>query len=191
MRSAVARAVVRRLGARRADEVVADVAPHLRAGERLLDIGAGTGQVAARLIGRGFPVTAVDVRDLSCEPTVSPALVDGRTLPFEDGSFDVALLITVLHHTPDPDAVLAEAARVARRVIVQEDVHASRGQHLATMVMDSVVNLEFFGHPHTNRSDAGWREAFVRHRLRVVASSTKPFWRWFRSATYVLDATQG
>ena len=25
------------------------------------------------------------------------------------------------------------------------------------MVMDSIVNLEFFGHPHTNRSDAGWR----------------------------------
>lgn len=187
LRTAVGRALVRRLGARRADEVVADIVPHLRAGDRIIDVGAGTCQIAARLVARGFAVTAVDVRDQSCEPSIVPVLIDGGTLPFQDRAFDVALLITVLHHTHRPDDVLAEATRVSRRVIVQEDVHRSELQRLATMTMDSIVNLEVLGHPHSNRSDAAWRAAFERLGLQIVASSHKRFWRWFESATYVLD----
>lgn len=187
LKSALGRALVRRLGAARADDVIADVAAHLRPGNRILDVGAGTCQIAARLVADGFAVTAVDVRDQSCEPSVVPELVDGLTLPFAADAFDVALLITVLHHTRRPDHVLAEAARVARRVIVQEDIHDTEFERRATMVMDSVVNLELLGHPHSNRSDQEWRAAFARLGLEVVAASRKRFWRWFQSATYLLE----
>jgi len=47
----------------------------------------------------------------------------GVRLPFADGEFDTVLLLSVLHHAKSPEAVLAEAARVARhRVIVFEDI---------------------------------------------------------------------
>jgi SAM-dependent methyltransferase len=46
---------------------------------------------------------------------------DGTTIPFADGSFDVALLVDVLHHTDDPAAVLAEAARVASQGVLIKD----------------------------------------------------------------------
>jgi hypothetical protein len=127
------------------------------------------------------------VRDWSCEPTVVPQLVDGVTLPYSDDAFAVGLLITVLHHTPDPEQVLAEAARVARRLIVMEDVHNNETQRLATMAMDSIVNLEFRGHPHSNRTDAEWRATFARHGLDVVSGWRKTYWRAFRTATYVLE----
>ena len=46
---------------------------------------------------------------------------DGRTIPYADGEFDVALLCDVLHHAPEDAAqLLAEAARVARRVLVKD-----------------------------------------------------------------------
>jgi SAM-dependent methyltransferase len=180
-------AFVRWIGGPRADDIVARIAPLLPSDGPVLDVGAGACQVAARLVGRGFDVTAVDVRDVSCEPSIEVLVVDGARLPFPDDAFAAAMLITMLHHTRDPELVLREAARVARRVVVMEDVHRGRVQWIATMVMDSIVNLEFFGHPHTNRSDAGWRRTFERLGLDVVASSSKPFWWVFRSATYVLE----
>lgn len=186
-RTARGRAIIRRLGAGRARDIVADIESHISRGARVLDIGAGGCQVAALLRARGVDVTAVDIHDVSCEPTIVPIIVDGETLPFGDDTFDVALLITMLHHTSAPDRVLAEASRVAKRLVIQEDVHMSVAQKYATMAMDSVINLEFFGHPHTNRSDVEWRAAFSRLGLRVVAATQRPFWKLFRSATYALD----
>jgi len=39
---------------------------------------------------------------------------DAARLPFQDGSFDVAFMITVLGEVPDPAAAVAEAVRVLR-----------------------------------------------------------------------------
>ena len=37
---------------------------------------------------------------------------DGRTLPFDDGSFDTVISVQVLEHTPDPQRLVDEMARV-------------------------------------------------------------------------------
>lgn len=187
VRTAPGRRLVRRVSAGRAEELVRRVVPHLPRGGRVIDIGAGTCQVAAGLVARGFAVTAVDLRDWSCEPTVVPQLIDGDRLPFPDDTFAVGLLITVLHHTRTPERVLSDAMRVARRLVVIEDVHAGRPQRMATMAMDSLVNLEVLGHPHSNRSEPEWRATFDGLGLNVIASSTIPFWRFFRSALFVLE----
>ncbi len=39
----------------------------------------------------------------------------GDRLPFEDGEFEAATAVEVLEHVPDPEAVLAEMARVSSR----------------------------------------------------------------------------
>jgi len=58
---------------------------------------------------------------------------DGRTLPFGDGEFDVALLCDVLHHAPkDAARLLAEAARVARHVLVKDHFARESFARLAT-----------------------------------------------------------
>ena len=50
--------------------------------------------------------------DRSSAPDV---LYDGHTLPFADESFDTLLNIQVLEHTPEPQALLTEMARVLKR----------------------------------------------------------------------------
>jgi hypothetical protein len=58
------------------------------------------------------------------------------------------------------------------------------------MLADSWVNWEWRGHPHSNRSDAQWRETFGRLGLRVASSDEHIHWLWpwrFRHATYVLE----
>jgi ubiquinone/menaquinone biosynthesis C-methylase UbiE len=164
-----------------------NLAEYIPAGSRVLDVGAGNCAVATRLQALGFDVTPVDVADHSIYKDVVPLISDGRTLPFADDSFDVALYATVLHHTADPEAMLREGRRVAGRIVIVEDVHRSAAQKWATYAMDSVMNLEFFGHPHANKTDAQWRAAFSRLGLRVAKSHEHPFWCFFRSATYLLE----
>lgn len=181
------RRVVRWAGGVRAEELVNRFIPFIGKGNSVLDIGCGTGNVCECLRNRGLKVTPLDVRNLSFVDDLSPVLYDGRSMPFPDVAFDVGLLITVLHHTPDPLAVLKEAARVCRRLVIIEDIFESAPQKYLTFVMDSLLNLEFSGHPHSNKSDRGWRDAFAALGLTVVHATYNRSVLVFRHATYVLD----
>ena len=58
---------------------------------------------------------------------------DGRTIPYSDGEFDVALLCDVLHDAPEDGArLLAEAGRVARHVLVKDHFTREAFVRLAT-----------------------------------------------------------
>ncbi len=187
VRHNLGRTLVRHLGAQRARDIYADVALHLSNHDRVLDIGAGACDVTALFLRNGFHVTPLDVKNLSCVDELEPVLFDGARIPFDDDAYDTALLLNVLHHTADPDATLREARRVARRIVIHEDIYRSRLQRHATYLMDSITNLEFVGHPHTNRDDAGWKATFDRLAMTLVATHYKTFWGLFANATYVVE----
>jgi SAM-dependent methyltransferase len=136
-------------------------------GGPILDVGAGTCNGTELLLERGLEVTPLDVVDISFIPSIQPVLYDGITMPFDDDTFELALILTVLHHAKDPDAVLREARRVAKRVIVVEDVIRGPVHGFFTAAWDSLMNLEFIGHPHNNRTDASWLESFEAAGLRL------------------------
>ncbi|NLV73276.1 MAG: class I SAM-dependent methyltransferase [Chloroflexi bacterium] len=132
------------------------IAPH----SRVLDLGAGQGYISRYLASVGHRVTPVDVRDTSIFPEFKPMLYDGAHLPFESGSFDTAILCTVLHHTPSPEVVLREAGRVANQLVVIEDIFRTRFGKFTAAAGCSISNFQFTNHPHSNRSDEQWRETF-------------------------------
>jgi SAM-dependent methyltransferase len=88
-------------------------------GPRVLNAGAGQGSFSARLAERGFEVTSVDasaaaVAVLERRAAGPVAQADVADLPFEDETFDAAVLGEVLEHVPDDAAALREVARVIR-----------------------------------------------------------------------------
>jgi SAM-dependent methyltransferase len=96
---------------------------------------------------------------------------DGSTLPFEDGSFDVALLVDVLHHTNDPLVLLREASRVAPKKILLKD-HTLTGllAWQTLRFMDSVSNERYgVALPYNYLTKEQWEEAFRLLQLRTVA----------------------
>jgi ubiquinone/menaquinone biosynthesis C-methylase UbiE len=117
-----------------------------QAGERVLEVGPGTGYyslpVAASLEGGTLDV--LDVRSEFLDDVVRraqaarianirPTLGDGSALPYEDGSFDAAFLITVLGEIPDQDAALHELLRVLRpagRLVVGESLAGGDPHHV-------------------------------------------------------------
>jgi demethylmenaquinone methyltransferase/2-methoxy-6-polyprenyl-1,4-benzoquinol methylase len=101
----------------------------LRATDVVLDIGGGTGGVSARLRDLVRTVLVIEPsepltrRGHDRRPDIRFAVGDGRRLPVRDASADRVLLIEVLHHVEDADAVLDEALRVLRpggTVLVEE-----------------------------------------------------------------------
>jgi len=167
-------------------EKVSRFLPWLPAGSTTIDIGAGNGLVALELNKSGIQTTAVDVVNLSILPEIPVQVYNGASLPFPDRHFQFALLLTVLHHTKDPVAVLKEAARVAEQVIIIEDVYKNGLQKYATFAMDTLVN---FGHSemtYQNRSLQEWKVIFKELRLEVVAEKEKRVLGIFRQATVLL-----
>jgi ubiquinone/menaquinone biosynthesis C-methylase UbiE len=97
--------------------------PFIKSTDRILDVGAGDCRLDVLLKKKiGCEVVPVDVEDFN-ETDLPLTIFDGKRLPFADDSFDVVLLIFVLHHAEDARQVLEEARRVSRRsIIVFEDV---------------------------------------------------------------------
>jgi SAM-dependent methyltransferase len=159
----------------------------------LLDIGSGTGDLATQLARRrNLRCTYLDRRRLFFHPSPRPlVLCDGQALAFRQDVFDTVLLITTLHHCSHPGRILQEAKRVCRgRIIVVEDVFLSRWERVLTILKDTVLNLELFGHPRHFHSPSEWEEIFSDLGLSVEVQ--KPFrFRvlWivrFRDMVYVL-----
>ncbi|HUR15291.1 MAG TPA: methyltransferase domain-containing protein [Mycobacteriales bacterium] len=93
-------------------------------GTRLLDVGSGLGGPARMAATSGATVTGIDLVeefvDAANDLTARVGLQErarflatpGETLPFEDGSFDAAVMVHVGMNVPDKDAVFAEVHRV-------------------------------------------------------------------------------
>jgi SAM-dependent methyltransferase len=106
-------------------------------GERVLEVGPGTGYYTLEVadwVGPEGKVEVLDVQQQMLDHTmgraaergianISPTLADATAMPYEDGGFDAAYLVTVLGEVPDQDAALAELARVLKpggRLVVGE-----------------------------------------------------------------------
>ena len=171
----------------RAEDIVAYIKEFLEPKRSIIDIGAGCCHVSNILLRNGYHVSPVDIADNSWTPDVSPVIYDGRHLPYADDTFDIALLLAVLHHTPNPDLVLLEAKRVAKNVIILEDIYRDTVNRYVTYWSDSIGNLEFRGHPHTNKTDRDWRKTFERLGFSLLARKYRRSYWVFSHGVYVLE----
>lgn len=142
------------------------LAPH--PGERLLEIGPGTGYYSLPVAEWLTPAGRLDIFDIQREMldhtmrraderglrNLVPTEGDARALPYPDATFDGVYLATVLGEIPDQDAALREIARVLRP-----------GGRL--------VNGELFGDPHWVRPRR-LAEGAARAGLRPAQRSGTP-----------------
>ena len=100
---------------------------HMASPESILDVGCGEGVLtsewAERLEGR---IVGIDLPDPKLEaewqkrqrPNLEYKAEEATSLSFADDEFDMATAIEVLEHVPEPEATVAEMARVAKRWVL-------------------------------------------------------------------------
>jgi 2-polyprenyl-3-methyl-5-hydroxy-6-metoxy-1,4-benzoquinol methylase len=88
---------------------------------KVLDLGCGTGNLAAHLAARGYQVTGCDIAEemlMEAQSAYSDLVewvqlpVNWTRLPFEDGAFDALVASSVLEYVADLPDVLRELARM-------------------------------------------------------------------------------
>lgn len=103
-----------------ADAVTAGIAGVLGRGARVLEIGVGTGRIAAPLAAAGLRMVGVDLsrpmldRLRDKRAAVSAVVGDVAALPFRAGCVDAAVLVHVLHLVSDPRQVVRDAYATVR-----------------------------------------------------------------------------
>jgi phosphatidylethanolamine/phosphatidyl-N-methylethanolamine N-methyltransferase len=126
----------------------------LRAGERVLISGAGTG-ADLPYIPAGVAITAIDITPAMVERLASRAellgvpvdarVMDAAALEFEDASFDAVILHLILAVAPRPAACLREAERVlrpgGRAVVFDKWVADDRDPSLVRRLANVVTNV--------------------------------------------------
>jgi ubiquinone/menaquinone biosynthesis C-methylase UbiE len=143
-------------------------------GERLLELGVGTGYYSLDLAEWVGPQGALEIFDLQQEfldhvsraaearglSNVSATQGDATALPFADGSLDAVILTAVLGEIPDRVAVLREVRRVLRpggRLVVGElfgDPHFTTRASLARLGAEAGLRIE--------RHSGNWFGYFAR-----------------------------
>ncbi len=106
------------------------IIPHLRPGDRVLDVGCGNGTLGRAIMDdprcpKGVVVEGLERVARGGEPITVHAY-PGGTMPFPDGAFDAVIVADVLHHEENPGALLAECRRVSRRLVIIKD-HQVKG----------------------------------------------------------------
>jgi SAM-dependent methyltransferase len=165
-------------------EIGGRVAPHLRSGERVLDLGAGTGLIS-RWLQRKVAIqpSLAELVPYANRRREYPFLqmADPFHVPAEDRSFDAVLLLFVLHHNryEAQSKVLTEAARVAaRRLVVLEDTPRGRLEWACNVFWDKLLNLRHgVPTPIAFRTRGEWLGMFMEHGLVAVhVESYRPKW---------------
>jgi len=181
---------VANLHQKKAEYLFGLIGPYLNKSGKIMDLGCGSGVFTKRLIDLKYRITPVDVvRKLKIDG-VEEIIYDGKKLPFKDKEFQQVLMITVLHHVPHFKELLSEVARVSKEIIIVEDTYENAWDKFWTHIWDSILNLEFWGHPHNNLKDNEWKKLFKELGFEIVESKKgvlKELVYGFKQVAYFLE----
>jgi SAM-dependent methyltransferase len=175
----------------------------------VLDVGCATGEMAGRLLSRGYDVRGVDI----AEPMVARArerwgadrfkVGDGERLPFDDNAFDGVVCLGVIEYQDADNRMLAEIRRVLKPggcAVISTPNAISPLYHLdrATLWLEAAAKPLYYAVKYRLRgravpSDPPARQVAIRRyrrgewfaRLRAAGLEPEAFvcrgWGWYRS----------
>ena len=145
---------------------------HLVADKNIIDIGCGSRSLfyepektASRTGIDSSPEMIESAKKIY--PTSKHYVAFAEKLPFEDKSFDIALIQFVLHHVEPEnwEKVLKEAKRVAKKHIIIFD-HVKHDKFIPGFIQQSWWNLTDGGKIY--RKELDWKNILSNHNLNIL-----------------------
>jgi SAM-dependent methyltransferase len=146
-------------------------------GRSVLDVGTGTGRAAFLMADAGADVTGVDAseemlaiaREHAADHRGHPrfSVGDAHTLEFPDRSFDVAVSLRVLMHTPRWSQCVDELCRVSRDLVIVDYPSMRSIALLQSLGRKGMHGLGRRTEPYRVFADRDIAGAFVRNGFRI------------------------
>lgn len=157
------------------DWKVSIISPLLKKNEKVLDFGCGDLSFAKKL----RDVSQIDIQGVDVIDTISPDKMlrytkyDGKILPFKDNSFDTVISFYVFHHCDDPEQLLQECVRVAKKkIIIGESTFRSVLEIPGMRFVDwlaNVIKFQGISLPYKFYSLNEWMQIFKKNNLKFVS----------------------
>lgn len=156
------------------------------AGDRVLDVGCGTGtliaaiareQPDAQLAGVDLVPAMLEVARTKLDPEVSLQAARAESLPFEDAAFDLVVSNSVLHFVREPNRALGEMYRVVRpggRIAVTDWCH----DYVTCRILDLYLRLVDRAHFRVYTSAALARMLRAAGFAEVAVERYRIDWWW-------------
>ena len=153
-----------------AQKMCRDCQKFIKKGDRILDLGCGSG-IVAKTFQDFFQVKiiGVDVKDNRVVP-VDFKVIDGKNLPFPENSFDIVLINYVLHHSKDQISLLKESKRVCKnKIIIYEDLPEGVISKLLCKIHGISFNKFFkIENPAFFKTSEEWHTTFENLGLKTI-----------------------
>jgi SAM-dependent methyltransferase len=150
---------------RRVGVLAHHLSTYLKPGSRILDVGCGDGELA-RILGTLVPGLEIrGVETLVRENCSIPCeRYDGLHFPYPNDSFDLCLMVDILHHASDPLALVTDACRISREYVLIKDHLAESAFDRWTLHFMDLIGSRPHGVQIPNRyfSRAEWQDLFDR-----------------------------
>lgn len=161
--------IYKTLSGKRSKVLANAVFPLLPSEGNLLDFGCGNMYTAQHLVEMNpkLIIMGMDViedqnldRRLLDHPSLKFRQISTREIPFDDHSFDCSMVISTLHHTPEPEYYISELKRVTKpggTLVVVEEMYLNQLDKIWTSGQDWILNkmkegvpvpLNFRSHRH-------------------------------------------
>lgn len=151
--------------------------PLLRAGERVLELGAGTGELARRLGERGVPVDGLDLlpRPDGLAPSQAWHTADLRAFDGFD-RYPVVIGNLIFHQFTDPElAALGAKLRRGARVILASEPQRRRLSQVATAAVAPLLGIS---HVTLHDAHVSVGAGFRGDELPRLLGLDPAAWRW-------------
>jgi SAM-dependent methyltransferase len=155
---------------RAAEKMCSQMEGFIKNGEKVLDLGCGSGILAKTLKEKfNVKILGLDIKDRRIFK-IPFQIYDGERIPFPDDFFNSVLISFVLHHTKDPISILKEAKRVAKRIIIFEDLPEGFFGKIYCFLHWISWNLFFEKSSKFNfHREKDWEEIFKNLGLKIIS----------------------
>ena len=137
----------------------------------ILDVGCDDGSVAEMImeLNPSLKIKGIDIQ--ANHPSKIPRKIyNGKKIPYPDNSFDIVMVLDVLHHTKDILSILKEIKRVSKKCVIIKD-HTTNSIFSRWLISftDYMSNFPYgikctFNFP----SSQMWESYFDQLKLKIV-----------------------
>lgn len=137
----------------------------------ILDIGCGDGLIDCLLRSKQSALKIQGLEILKRNNCLIPCkYFNGKKIPYKDNSFDLCMMVDMLHHTSNINTLLEETQRVAKKyILIKDHTYSNKFEFYILKFMDWIGNKPYgVKLVYNYQKKTEWKEIFKNNKLNEV-----------------------